>query len=157
LAKVTLQATEVFMKQQMKGRPLPQTGTAEAGFLDEIHAWTDFAKGDLNGAVRLLRPIADRQDKVGKGESDLPVREMLAEMLLIDGKTDESLQEYQASLKSDPNRFNGLLGAAKAAEQLGRRELAVRYYQTLLANCAGANGEALATLKRAREAVETPR
>jgi hypothetical protein len=151
LAKATLQATEVFMKQQMKGRPLPRSGTAEAGFLDEIHAWTDFANRDLTGALLLLRPIADRQDKVGKGELDLPVREMLAEMLLIDGKADESLREYQASLKSDPNRFNGLLGAAKAAEQLGRRELAVRYYRALLTNCSGANGEALATLKSARE------
>jgi hypothetical protein len=155
LAKATLQATEVFMKQQMKGRPLPRSGTAEATFLDEIQAWAEFANRNLNGAVRILRPIADRQDKVGKGELDLPVREMMAEMLLIDGKTDKALREYQASLKSDPNRFNGLLGAAKAAEQLGRRELAVRYYRTLLTNCAGANGEALAKLKRAREVVET--
>jgi tetratricopeptide (TPR) repeat protein len=125
------------MKEQMKGRPLPRSGTAEATFMDEIHAWTDFSNGNLNRAVRLLRPIADRQDKVGKGELDLPVREMMAEMLLIDGKTDESLREYQASLKSDPNRFNGLLGAAKAAEQLGQRDLAVGYYRSLLTNSAG--------------------
>jgi hypothetical protein len=150
LAKATLQATEVFMRQQMKGRPLPQSGTAEAGFLDEIHAWTDFANGDLAGAVTLLRPIADRQDKVGKGELDLPVREMMAEMLLIDGKDDEALKEYQASLASDPNRFNGLLGAGRAAERLGKRDLAVKYYRTLLANCSGANGKALVALGHPR-------
>jgi CubicO group peptidase (beta-lactamase class C family)/tetratricopeptide (TPR) repeat protein len=150
LAKATLQATQVLRKEQMKGRPLPRSGTAEATFMDEIHAWTDFANGNLNGAVRLLRPIADRQDKVGKGELDLPVREMMAEMLLIDGKTDESLREYQASLKSDPNRFNGLLGAAKAAEQLGQRDLAVGYYRTLLTHSAGANGEAMAELRHAQ-------
>ena len=118
LANATLQATGVFMKQQMKGRPLPRSGTAEAGFLDEVHAWTDFANGDLAGAITLLQPIADRQDKLGKGELDLPVREMMAEMLLIDGKPDEALNEYQASLASDPNRFNGLLGAGRAAERL---------------------------------------
>ena len=153
LAKATLQATQVLIKEQMKGRPLPRSGTAEATFMDEIQAWTDFTNRDLNGAVRLLRPIADRQDKVGKGELDLPVREMMAEMLLIDRKTDESLREYQASLKSDPNRFNGLLGAAKAAEQLGQRDLAVGYYRTLLTNCAGANGEAMAELRHAQAMV----
>jgi tetratricopeptide (TPR) repeat protein len=101
-----------------------------------------------------LRPIADRQDKVGKGELDLPVREMLAEMLLIDGKDDEALKEYQASLASDPNRFNGLLGAGRAAERLGQRDLAADYYRTLLANCRDANGGALVALRHARMVVE---
>jgi tetratricopeptide (TPR) repeat protein len=154
LASATLQATEVYTKQQMKGKPLPRSGSAEAGFLDEIHAWSDFANRDLKGALRLLRPIADRQDKVGKGELDLPVREMIAEMLLIDGKAGESLQEYQASLITDPNRFNGLLGAAKAAEQLGRRKLAEHYYRTLLTNCVGANGSAIEALHHPRAVVE---
>ena len=154
LAKGTLQATEVFMKQQMKGRPLPKSGTAEAGFLDEIHAWTDFANGDLAGAVTLLRPIANAQDKIGKGELDLPVREMLAEMLLIDGKDDEALKEYQTSLVSDPDRFNGLLGAGRAAERLGKRDLAAKYYRTLLGNCGGADGRALVALRHPREVVD---
>jgi hypothetical protein len=157
LAKATLQATQVLMKEQMKGRPLPRSGTGEATFMDEIHAWTDFANRDLHGAVRLLRPIADRQDKVGKGELDPPVREMLAEMLLIDGKASEALKEYQASLASDPNRFNGLLGAAKAAELLGQRDLAVGYYRTLLTNSAGANGEAMAELRHAQATVSESR
>jgi tetratricopeptide (TPR) repeat protein len=153
LASAALKASQALMKERLNGRPIPRSGTAEATFLDEIQAWTDFANRDLHGAVRLLRPIADRQDKVGKGELDLPVREMMAEMFLSDGKTDQSLREYQASLKSDPNRFNGLLGAAKSAEQLGQRDLAVGYYRTLLTNCAGANGEAIAELKHAQAMV----
>ena len=133
----------------MKGQPLPRSGTAEAGFLDEIHAWADFANQEIfEGAVRLLRPIADRQDKVGKGELDLPVREMMAEMLLINGKATEALKEYRASLISDPNRFNGLLGAGRAAEELGERDVAAKYYRTLLANCAGADGSALSVALR---------
>jgi tetratricopeptide (TPR) repeat protein len=154
LAKATLQAAEVFMRHQMKGRPLPRSGTAEAGFLDEVHAWTDFANRDLKGVVRLLRPIADRQDKVGKGELDLPVREMLAEILLIDGKAKEALKEYQASLASDPNRFNALLGAGRAAERLGERDVAANYYRTLLANCIGANGSALVALRHPHVVVD---
>ena len=153
LANATLQASEVFMKRQMKGRPLPRSGTPEAGFLDEIHAWTDFANRDLKGALRLLRPIADRQDKLGKGEVDLPVREMMAEMLLIDGKDREALKEFRASLTSNPNRFNGLLGAGRAAERLGHRDVAAKYYRTLLANCTGANGSALVALSHPRTVV----
>jgi hypothetical protein len=75
---------------------------------------------------------------------------MLAEMLLLDGKAAESLAEYQASLLSDPNRFNALLGAGRAAEQLGKRHLAAGYYRTLLSNCSGADGEALTALAHAR-------
>jgi tetratricopeptide (TPR) repeat protein len=138
----------------MRGRPLPRSGTPEAGFLDEIHAWTDFANGDLADALGLLRPIADRQDKIGKGESDLPVREMLAEMLLIDGNPGEALKEYQASLVKDPNRFNALLGAGQAAERLGERDVAAGYYRILLANCAGANGKAVEALRHARTVVD---
>jgi hypothetical protein len=100
-----------------------------------------------------LRPIADRQDKVGKGELDLPVREMLAEMLLIDGKADEALTEYQASLASDPNRFDGLLGAGRAAEGLRELDVAAVYYRTLLANCTSANGNALLALRHPRAVV----
>jgi hypothetical protein len=153
LAHATLKATRVLMKEQSKGRPLPRSGTAEATFSDEIQAWTDFTNGHLSGAIRLLRPIADRQDKIGKGELDLPVREMMAEMLLIDGKAKKALEEYQVSLTNDPNRFNGLLGAAKAAERLGQRRLAVGYYRTLLANCEGADGGALAELRHATQMV----
>jgi hypothetical protein len=120
---------------------------------DEIHAWANFAQGNLESAIALLRPISERQAKVGKEEVELPAREMLAEMFLLDGKKSEALHEYQASLLSDPNRFNALLGAAHAAERLGQRQLAAGYYRTLLANCAGANGNALAELRHAQAVV----
>jgi hypothetical protein len=143
------------MKEQLKGRPMPRSGSAEATNSDEIQAWAYFANRNLHGAVRLLLPIADRQDKVGKGELDLPVREMVAEMFLLDGKPRDALREYQASLVTDPNRFNGLLGAAQAAEQLGKRDVAVNSYRSLLTNCDGANGKAVAELRHAREVVGT--
>jgi predicted Zn-dependent protease len=82
------------------------------------------------------------------------VREMLAEMLLIDGKAKEALKEYQASLASDPNRFNGLLGAGRAAERLGDRDVAAGYYRALLANCTGATGSALVALRHPRAVVD---
>jgi uncharacterized protein HemY len=59
--------------------------------------------------------------------------------------------EYEQSLVSDPNRFAALLGAARAAEQSGRRALAEKYYRALIANCPNANGGALPVLAHARE------
>ena len=134
-----------------KGVPELQPGGTSATASDEIHAWSAFAQGDVNGALARLRPVADRQAKAGKGEVELPAREMLAEMELLAGRTEEALQEYRASLASDPNRFNGLLGAAQAAEKLGQTSVAAGYYRTLLENCVGADGAAVRGLAHARE------
>lgn len=122
---------------------------------EEIRAWTAFTRGDLAGALASLRTVAERQDKVGKGEVELPAREMLADMLLLRGDAAQALTEYQASLHSDPNRFNGLLGAGQAAERLGQHALAADYYRTLLANCAGATGAARKRLAHASHVVDS--
>jgi tetratricopeptide (TPR) repeat protein len=152
LADATLRAAKDWLKQRLNGKPLPQSGTPEAGFLDEIQAWADFAYGDLKGAEDLLHPLADREAQVGKGEVDLPVREMLADMLRLAGMHQKALAQYQRSLQSDPNRFNALLGAAEAAEQAGRHKLGQRYFKMLLANCSSASGPALQELDQAKNA-----
>jgi tetratricopeptide (TPR) repeat protein len=154
LADATLQASKDWFKQRLSGKPLPRSGTPEAGFLDLIQAWADFTNGNLKGAEDLLRPVADREAQVGKGELDLPAREMLADMLRLNGMYKEALGEYQRSLQSDPNRFNALLGAGRAAERLGERDVAANYYRTLVENCAGANGNALEALRHPRTVVE---
>ena len=127
----------------------PPVGSLGRGLPEEIRAWAAFTQGDLARALTLLRPVADRQDKVGKGEVELPAREMLADMLLMRGDAGQALTEYRASLRHDPNRFNGLLGAGQAAERLGQHTLAANYYRMLLANCAGASGAARQRLAHA--------
>ena len=149
-AKAVVQAYKIILASKPKP---PAPGTARATMRDEIAAWADFAAGDLDGAVALLKPIADLQAKVGKQEVELPAREMLAEILMLGGKPKDALKQYRLSLSSDPNRFNGLLGAGRAAEALGNRALAGRYYRTLLANCADATGPAISELAHAREVV----
>jgi tetratricopeptide (TPR) repeat protein len=129
-------------------------GAPNAGLPDEIRAWARFAQGDLEGAVSLLKPVADRQDKLGEGGIEVPAREMLAEMFLLRGQFAEALREYQGVLASDPNRFNALLGAGRAAEALSERDVAANYYRTVLANCSGANGKALEALRHARTVVD---
>jgi len=103
---------------------------------DEAHAWLAFAQGRNDDALKLLRAVADKQDAEGKGEVELPACEMLADMLLEIGWPDEALAEYEKSMKTDPNRFNGLAGAARAAELAHQPEKARTYYAQLLKNCA---------------------
>jgi hypothetical protein len=72
---------------------------------------------------------------VGKAEVDLPAREMLADMLLDLNQPEQALLEYEKSMKTDPNRFNGLAGAARAAELAHQPVKANSYYAQLLKNC----------------------
>jgi tetratricopeptide (TPR) repeat protein len=131
-------------------KPELQPGSARATLADEIRAWARYAQGDTSSAFALVRVVADRQEKVGKNEVELPAREMLADMLFLSEQYAAALDEYQRSLKSDPNRFNGLLGAAQSAARLGQSRLAADFYRALLANCAHANDEAVVLLAPAR-------
>jgi tetratricopeptide (TPR) repeat protein len=102
-----------------------------------VQAWAAYAAGNSDEAVRRMRAVADDEDKVGKGETELPAREMLADMLLDLQRPQEALTEYEISLRTDPNRFNGLYGAAQAAAQAQQKEKASAYYAQLLKNCEG--------------------
>ena len=86
-------------------------------------------------ALSLLRSVADKQDAEGKGEVELPAREMLGDMLLEINRLREALAEGEKSLNTDPSRFNGLYGAARSAELLQQPRTAAPYYAQLLKNC----------------------
>jgi tetratricopeptide (TPR) repeat protein len=136
-------ATAAFDALMVKASsPALPPGSSSANARDEIYAWSAFAQGDAERAIQLLRSTADLQSKVGKGEVELPAREMLAEILLLEGRAAEALKEYEVSLASDSNRFNALLGAARAAQKLGRTAVATKHYQQLAANSAHASGTA---------------
>jgi tetratricopeptide (TPR) repeat protein len=101
----------------------------------EVDAWLAFAEKRNDDALRIMRQVADTQDKLGKGEVDIPAREMLADMLLELNQPENALAEYEKSMKIDPNRFNGLAGAAHAAELAHQPAKASTYYGQLLKNC----------------------
>ena len=102
---------------------------------DEAAAWAAFAEDKNDDAMNLLRLVIKKQDEIGKGEVELPAREMLADMLMELNRPQEALAEYEKSLKTDPNRFNGLYGAARAAELAQQPQKAAGYYAQLLKNC----------------------
>jgi tetratricopeptide (TPR) repeat protein len=107
----------------------------------ETQAWAAYAEGKSEDAIRMLKEVADTQDKVGKGETESPAREMLADMLLEMNRPKEALAEYEVALKTDPNRFNELSGAAQAAEKLDQKEKAGQYYAQLVKNCQGIDSD----------------
>lgn len=118
---------------------------------DESHAWLAFAEGKNDEALSLLRSVAQKQDTLGKREVEIPAREMLADMLLELGRTQEALTEYEKSLHTDPNRFNGLYGAARAAELAKQPQKAASYYAQLLKNCDNALHSDRPELAKAKE------
>ncbi len=120
--------------------------------LKQARAWLAFAEGKYDDAVEALRPIADKEDAMGDEPQGIPTREMIAEMLLEAKRPQQALAEYQTDLKFNPNRFNGLAGAARAAEESGKQSEANEYYATLLKVCEGGNSTR-PELGRARELV----
>ena len=93
------------------------------GEQDEAHAWLAFAQGQMQTAADLLTRVADKQDREGKGEVELPAREMLAHMFLAEGRPAEALAQYRLCLRTDPNRLNSLAGAKRAQEMVSRSRL----------------------------------
>ena len=106
-----------------------------------VQAWSLYASGKTDEATKLLADQAEKQDKFGKGETSIPSRELLADMLLDSGKPREALAQYEIALKTDPNRFNGLFGAAQAASRVQQKEKAAAYIAQLLKNCDGVHSE----------------
>lgn len=115
----------------------------EAGFLDrqtaEPLAWIALAEGKYDNAIALLRPVADRETEGMNTTGYLPAHEVLADLLLAAGRPQQALDEYQSDLRLNPNRFNGLAGAAAAAEQAGNQRKAVEYSALLLKVCEGSH------------------
>ena len=102
-----------------------------------VAGWIAHAEGRNDEALALLRKAADLEGATEKHPvtpgSIQPAREMLAELLLDLGQPARALAEFEASRRLDPNRFHGIAGAARAAEQAGDSERARRYYTELLA------------------------
>ncbi|MGH9552206.1 MAG: tetratricopeptide repeat protein, partial [Terriglobales bacterium] len=107
----------------------------------EAEAWVAHAEGKDEEAVKALRAIAEEEESTGDEPEDIPAREMLADLLLEAKHPEQALAEYETDLKFSPNRFNGLYGAASAAEMAGKNEKAAVYFAQLVKVCAGSNSD----------------
>ncbi len=105
----------------------------------EAGAWLAHAEGKDDEAIKTLRELAESEETTGDEPEDIPAREMLADLLMETKHPDQALAEYETDLKFNPNRFNGLYGAARAAEMSGKSEKASAYYAQLVKACDGSN------------------
>jgi len=107
-------------------------------------AWIVFEKGNRDEGLKLMSDAAEMEDKTEKspvtpGEL-IPARELMADMLMASGKFGDALNAYEADLRTHPNRFNALYGAAKASEKSGDN-IKAKYYCQQLAKVIEPSGE----------------
>jgi Tfp pilus assembly protein PilF len=117
-------------------------------------AWVLHARNQHAEALKAMSAAADAEDKTEKSVVTpgplAPARELYGAMLLARGLSKEALAAFEATLAKEPNRFNAVAGAAKAAETLGDGAKAKSYYQRLAALGTGGNADR-AELVAARE------
>ena len=105
-------------------------------------AWVLQAEGK-DEALSAMSAAADAEDKTEKSIVTpgplAPARELYGIMLLERGRAQEALAAFQAALVKEPNRYNGLAGAARASEALGDTVKAKAYYEKLLALASSGN------------------
>jgi tetratricopeptide (TPR) repeat protein len=104
-----------------------------------VTAWITFAEGTRDGALKIMQEVAKLDDSIEKHPVTpgtlLPAREQLGELLIELNKPGEALVEYEAALRLTPNRFNAVLGAARAANLANDSKKATEYYRMLIELC----------------------
>jgi tetratricopeptide (TPR) repeat protein len=119
-------------------------------------AWLAHAEGKHDEALALMRSAADLEASTEKHPVTpgpiIPARELLGDMLTEMDQPAQALREFETSLQNSPNRFNGLYGAARAAQLAGDRKKARAYYAKIVRVSAHADS-ARTELQKAREIV----
>jgi tetratricopeptide (TPR) repeat protein len=96
----------------------------------ELRAIMAVQAGDNEGAVRILREAAAREDAIpfefGPPDIIKPTHELLGEVLLSAGRAAEAVREFSRALELAPGRSRALLGLARAAAATGDRSVAQR-------------------------------
>ncbi len=102
----------------------------------ELGAWVAHLAGNADSALALMRSAAELELATPKHAvtpaPTLPAYELLGDLMLELNRPGGALSAYQRSLALYPNRFNSLLGAARAARASGSPSAARDYYRQLL-------------------------
>ena len=104
--------------------------------IESIRGWIEYSKGNTEKAIEYMKLASKLESETTKaavtpGEI-IPAEELLADLYMLTGKHKEALKSYELNLKGRPFRFNGLYGAAKAAQKLDNNELAAYYFKKLI-------------------------
>lgn len=113
----------------------------------ELSAWVAHVEHDPESSASLMREAAELEVSTPKHAvtpaPTLPAYELLGDLFRLQDRPAEALDAYQRSLRLYPNRFNSLLGAARAARASGDEETARGFYADLLAIAAGSPRDSL--------------
>ena len=118
----------------------------------EVIAWIAEKTGKGADAITTMQSAAELEETMDKNAvtpgAITPAREMLADLLLLEKQPQAALADYAAVLKVAPNRFNGLYGAASAAEAAGNVSAATHYFRRLTETATGNERPELVTARR---------
>jgi tetratricopeptide (TPR) repeat protein len=102
----------------------------------ELSAWLAHLEHQTESSVALMREAAELEASTPKHAvtpgPTLPAEELLGDLFMEQKQVGEALAAYKRSLQLYPKRFNGVLGAARAARALGDQTAARAFYQELL-------------------------
>jgi tetratricopeptide (TPR) repeat protein len=108
-------------------------------------AWVLYADGKPDEALKVMSAAVDAEDNTEKSPVTpgplAPARELYGFMLLDRGMAKEALAVFEATMAKEPNRFNGYVGAAMAAQAMGDAAKAKETYGKLVALAAGSNSD----------------
>lgn len=104
--------------------------------IESIKGWIEYSKGNTEKAIEYMKLASKLESETSKaavtpGEI-IPAEELLADLYMLTGRHKEALKSYELNLKGRPFRFNGLYGAAKAAQKIDNNELAAYYFEKLI-------------------------
>ena len=109
------------------------------------NAWVLYADGKYDDALAAMSAAADAEDNTEKSPvtpgSLAPARELYGAMLLERGLAKEALAAFEATKAKEPNRFNGYVGAAEAAQALDDKAQAKANYEKLLSLASGSDSD----------------
>src|SRR5947209_2780937 len=118
----------------------------------EVAGWIGQQSGKTVEALALLQSAVELEESMDKHPvtpgAIAPAREMLGELLLLQRGPKQALAEYEAVLKTAPNRFNAVYGAAMAADAAGDATLATLYFHQLINIGVGDERPELATAQK---------
>jgi len=118
----------------------------------EVAAWIMQASGKSADAAAAMRSAAELEESMDKSPvtpgAVIPARELLARLLQEQGRPQEAIVEYETVLKTAPNRFNALWGAASSAEAAGNAVVASKYFRKLAAVGVGSERPELETARK---------
>jgi len=135
-AKTELENLKSLYDKLVKQIDKKQESAQVAIQIKTSQGWIEYKLRNNEKALAMMQEAADMEDGTEKhpvtpGEV-IPARELYAEMLLEMNKPDLALENFELDLKTHSNRFNGLYGAAMAAEMAGNKDKAIVYFKKLI-------------------------